>query len=303
MKGVAFTEKRLQQWLKEDGGVVVQTKRDEFRCVVEVCHNDATEPQFVTFTSASGKPLYNLDQFADEFIFLSRKYGLTKFDCGVMVNESFDITRSVLRSSTKPYLLKGNAFYKLKKDSPDTTLRAKFYLYDLPGIAWTYDGRRLTMSCMARESEWFATPETWVIQADSYDDVEGACAAVQFTYAGLIEAGHEGAMLKRLNHFYRATRTTDWMKMKPEEEADGIITGFTDGLGKYAGQVGSVQVTFADGSTTSVSGMADAMRAAITAEPDYYLGKVLEVRYMMRDSQGGYRHPRWYRLHPDKDEL
>lgn len=36
MKGVAFTEKRLLQWLKEDGKVVVQTKRDEIRCTVVV---------------------------------------------------------------------------------------------------------------------------------------------------------------------------------------------------------------------------------------------------------------------------
>ena len=57
------------------------------------------------------------------------------------------------------------------------------------------------------------------------------------------------------------------------------------------------------GNLAVMRGMTDAVRQSLTAEPDYYLGKVLEVRYMMRDSQGGYRHPRWYRLHPDKDEL
>ena len=295
MKGVSFTEKRLLHWLKEDGGVVVQTKRDEFRCVVEVVGG------LVTFTSASGKPLYNLNQFAEEFIFLSGKYGLDKFDCGVSVNESFDLTRRTVRASKKEYLLKGNAYYRMAKGGPETTLRARFYFYDLPtSCAARYVGRRQTMAAMAKESEWFATPETWVVVPDGRNvfvsDVYGL-------YEQLVTGGHEGAMLKRLEHAYKASRTTDWMKMKPEEEADGIITGFTPGQGKFADMVGSVNVRFADGSTTSVSGMTDAVRLALTTEPDYYIGKVLEVRYMMRDSQGGYRHPRWYRLHPDKDEL
>lgn len=295
MKGVPFTEKRLQQWLKEDGGVVIQTKRDEIRCVVEVL------PEGVTFTSASGKPLYNLYVFAEDFRFLAGKYMLTKFDCGVMVNDSFDITRSVVCSSKKPYDLKGTTFYPIKGGDGEQTYKARFYFYDLPtSCAATYADRRQTMAEMALESEWFATPETWVVVPDGRLVFD---ADVYGIYERLVEQGHEGAMLKRLDHEYQPRRTTDWMKMKPEEEADGIITGYNPGVGKFDGQVGSVQVTFADGSKTAVSGMTDAVRQALTAEPDYYIGKVLEVRYMMRDSQGGYRHPRWYRLHPDKDEL
>lgn len=294
MKGVPFTEKRLLQWLREDDFVIVQTKRDEIRVIVEVCHLDATEPQFVTFTSASGKPLYNLDCFADDFIFLANKYGISKFDCGICVNESFDWTRKVVRSSKKPYDLKGGTFYPMLQGGGETTLKGRFYFYDLPDLIANYSYRRIMMADMGRESEWFGIPETWLVTNSE---------AVHEVYEELVSRGFEGVMLKRINFDYQPKRTTDWMKMKPEEEADGIITGFTPGQGKYAGMVGSVNVRFEDGSTTSVSGMSDAVRAAITAESDYYIGKVLEVRYMMRDSQGGYRHPRWYRLHPDKDEL
>lgn len=66
MKGDAYCEKRLRKWLQEDGRVVVQTKRDEIRCLVEihVSHEETDDPEFrVTYTSASGKPLYNLGGF------------------------------------------------------------------------------------------------------------------------------------------------------------------------------------------------------------------------------------------------
>lgn len=294
MKGVPFTEKRLLQWLREDDFVIVQTKRDEIRVFVNVIMEGKDGLPDVYFTSASGKPLYNLDCFATDFIFLSNKYGIDVFDCGISVNESFEWTRKVVRSSKKPYDLKGCTFYPFINGGGETTLKGKFYFYDLPNLAASYEYRRIMMADMGREGEWFGIPETWVVpNAQGVHDV----------YDELVAKGFEGVMVKRLDFQYQPKRTTDWMKMKPEEEADGIITGYTPGQGKYAGMVGSVNVRFEDGSTTSVSGMTDAVRAAITAESDYYIGKVLEVRYMMRDSQGGYRHPRWYRLHPDKDEL
>lgn len=294
MKGIPFEDKRLVKWGGEDGAVIVQTKRDEIRVVVNVVMEGKDGLPDVYFTSASGKPLYNLDCFAVDFISLSNKYGIDTFDCGISVNESFDWTRKVVRSSKKPYDLKGTTFYPMPGGGGETTLKGKFYFYDLPELAASYEYRRIMMADMGREGEWFGIPETWVVRT---------AAEVYSIYEELVNKGFEGVMVKRLDFQYQPKRTTDWMKMKPEEEADGIITGFTPGQGKYAGMVGSVNVRFEDGSTTSVSGMTDAVRAAITAEPDYYLGKVLEVRYMMRDSQGGYRHPRWYRLHPDKDEL
>lgn len=294
MKGIPYEEKRVLKWLDEDGKVIVQTKRDEIRVIVDVVMEGKDGLPDVYFTSASGKPLYNLDCFAVDFIALENKYGISKFDCGICVNESFDWTRKVVRSSKKPYDLKGSTFYPMLQGGGETTLKGKFYLYDLPDLAASYDYRRIMMADIGREAEWFGIPETWVVFT---------AAEVNSTYEELVAKGFEGVMVKRFDFEYKPKRTTDWMKMKPEEEADGIITGYTPGLGKYAGMAGSVNVRFADGSTTSVSGMTDAVRAAITAEPDYYIGKVLEVRYMMRDSQGGYRHPRWYRLHPDKDEL
>ena len=46
--------------------------------------------------------------------------------------------------------------------------------------------------------------------------------------------------------------------------------------------------------------MDDSTRKNISEYPQNYLGEVLRVPYMMRDSQGGYRHPRWGGLHEDK---
>lgn len=300
MKGVSFTEKRLIQWLKGDGFVWVQPKRDEIRCVVTI-HEDL-DGAWVEYTSAQGKPLYNLSQFDDMWLSLAKQQGVTVFDTGISVNENFDITRRVARSSTVTFDLTGEVpailwGEKPTKKNPDGViyysglLKARFWLYDLPECGNPFEVRHTGMVRMAAGSEYLAVPETYRrTTVDSVDVKYGHC----------IDAGLEGVMIKRADFQYKYGRSTDWMKMKPEEEKDGIITGFTEGQGKFNGLIGSATIDFGDGSSTSVSGMDDATRLDMSRNPDKYIGRVARIPYMQRDSQGGYRHPRWGGLHEDK---
>lgn len=300
MKGVAYTQKRLEQWLKEDGIVFAQPKRDEIRCMVQV-YTDGVFGS-VTFTSASGKPLYNLESFSDEFLALAKQYGIYQFDCGVLINNSFDITRRVVRSSKNKYDTSGLYSVTIWEKKPTAKregvvfyeggLDTAFYLYDLPNTGYTYSERIEMMDLMETNTPWLLFhPVTSVVHT-----VEKA----ERLYEHYTSQGLEGLMLKRLNFKYTFGRSSDWMKMKPENEKDGFITGFTEGKGKFEGLIGSVEINFGDGTNTSVSGMDDEMRLLLTQNKEQYLGRVVRVPYMERDTQGGYRHPRWGGFHEDK---
>ncbi|WVX92042.1 putative ATP-dependent DNA ligase [Aeromonas phage phiA014L] len=317
MKGVKYTLARLKKWLKEDGSVWVDIKRDEFRTLVTI------EDGGVHYGSASGKTEhYNIPHELDTvFLNLCAKWGLTVFDCGFMVNNSFDLTRRTLTAKNKSYDLTGGTHHNIidkvtKKQREegmcDTMvhsgpLRLEVFLYDLPekndlpymlpyGICG--QTRRDLMQTLCYDAmEWLRTTDGALVKKPEHLDVLFDDAVMQ---------GHEGLMAKRLGYKWVAGRTSDWMKVKPEDERDGVIVGWNPGTPgtEFEGLVGSVIVEFVDGSRASCSGMDLPTRHDMT---DYfvskYLGKIAEVHYMQRDSQGGYRHPNFYRLHPEKTDI
>ncbi|UQT03818.1 DNA ligase [Serratia phage vB_SmaP-Kaonashi] len=294
MKGVKYTLKRLRQWLKEDGKVILQTKRDEIRCMVKVSPSTG----IVTYTSAQGKPLHNLSCFDKMWNHIALVTDLTEFDTGICVNDSFELTKRTVRASKKQYDLSGGEIHTIQDKKTgfyfSGTLTGVFYLYDLPTYRAEYSKRRKLMAELMHRNGSLAVPETYV--ATTEEEVDSH-------YAAMVAAGFEGSMVKRWDFEYVYGRTIAWMKLKPEEERDGEITGFTQGKGEFEGLIGSVEIRFADGSTTSCSGFSLALRRDFTESPERYIGRIVEVRFMERDSQGGYRHPRFYRFHPDKTTL
>lgn len=317
-KGIPYEEKRLRQWLEEDGKVVLQVKRDEIRCVVEIHEvwDDAQEnitTRAVTYTSASGKPLYNLGCFDKHWLDFSKRTGHRKIDCGVSINDSFDLTRRTVMAKTKQYDLSGNTANTIagekKKDPPHYVgpLQAMFWLYDIIDHYGTYEDRRRAMAKYALDfPEFLVCPETFVIESGNSDtvipkcEIDRAVAEVESHFQQALDCKHEGLMIKRFYHFWEPRRTTNWMKMKPEAEVDVRITGFIPGKGEFAGLVGSLTAEAEDGSTVDFSGFTLELRRAISADFESYLGRWCEVQYMQRDAQGGYRHPRFFRFHPDK---
>lgn len=106
----------------------------------------------------------------------------------------------------------------------------------------------------------------------------------------------EGYVLKNGN-------LLDWHKLKPAPTIDLIICGYVpaDFAGKYAGQIGSLVVSTAEGCEVGfVSGMNDEQRLEFTSNKSLYIGKVCEVGYQKMDSNGRLRHPRFIQLRDDK---
>lgn len=115
----------------------------------------------------------------------------------------------------------------------------------------------------------------------------------------LIGHGIEGIIVKNKTAPYvfdgRPNKT--WYKVKAAVTMDMIVSGYTEGAGKYEGLIGAVEFSRmgADGKLVRVgrcSGMTDELRREISADKDKYLGRVIEVKSNELVGSKEYRSPR-----------
>ncbi|USD66661.1 DNA ligase [Vibrio sp. SCSIO 43136] len=99
----------------------------------------------------------------------------------------------------------------------------------------------------------------------------------------------EGVMLRAINTPYIHGRSEALLKLKPYQDAEATVIGYTQGKGKYQGQVGALIVQTEDGTEFNLgSGLSDEMRQ----EP-LPIGTVITYRF------NGYTHkglPKFARL-------
>lgn len=274
--------------------VIVEPKVDEIRVHVirEVGERDSLQ-----FLSYAGKPLHNLERYAAALCTVMRAHAVFELDCGVEVNGNFNDSYRWVRSSTG-----------IPANLQDAAVR--WHLYDFParGFAEDYEARKAELEDMARRLRLLGVVAGTL-------PAELACSPEQVTalYLHYRELGYEGAMVKRTHFTYaRGKRTDDWLKYKPENDADGIIEGFEEAIcgkdqpelglrvGDPLGRIGSVHVRMEDGSTASPHGIPHGLGKEMKEHPEKFLGQWCEFNYMERDRQGGYRHPTWYRLREAK---
>lgn len=120
-------------------------------------------------------------------------------------------------------------------------------------------------------------------------------------------AGGEGLILKHVGGVYQeGKRAKSWIKVKAVETADGVITGFTPGEGKYQDTIGAIVIgQYREGNLvniTKISGMTDELRYRLGSNKQEFVGKVVEFAYQNKTDKS-YRHPRFKRFRPDKDPV
>lgn len=282
MKGTKYRDRKH----KLQFPVYVEAKIDEIRCHVKrkTFHLfGAPDVDTVEFLSYAEKPLHNLDSFAEQFLALMDAHNLDELDTGVLVNGNFNDSYRWTRSSkNKP------------KDLNEDMVQ--FTLYDLPGDPRAYSYRR--DSCRIITAgwpgiKWHVIPS---VLADSHDGINEC-------YLLFRDWGHEGAMVKEATSLYERDKCDRWQKLKPEEDADGIIIGFTEAVseaGVPLGRVGSVKVRVEDGSIAQPSGIAHELGREMFEHPERFLNLWCEFKYMERDRDGGYRHPIFHRIREAK---
>ncbi|QQO14796.1 ATP-dependent DNA ligase [Bradyrhizobium diazoefficiens] len=103
------------------------------------------------------------------------------------------------------------------------------------------------------------------------------------------DLGYEGVVLRQGDH---------WIKVKPAETHDVLITGFAEGKGKHGGRLGFV--TTVKGAVGA--GFSDSERETLWAEAKArtLVGQVIEVSCLELTADRKFRHPFFVRMRPDK---
>lgn len=263
----------------------VEIKHDEIRCRVIV----DLEWRDVQFLSYAEKPLHNMERFAADWVEIARSTGYTEFDTGFEANKNFNDSYRWVRSS------KG-----LPPDLEDVP--TAFLLFDLPQLTDTPFEQRMVerhrVAVLAAEIDFnlFQPAGSWAHEEESVDKM--------FNVAR--ERGFEGLMIKSLSHTYEPGKRIDgWLKMKPENDADGIITALHEAHdvdGEPLGRIGSVMIAV-NGETESWAtphGIAHELGREMYHHPEKFIGQWAEFKFMERDRQGGYRHPTFSRIREAK---
>jgi ATP-dependent DNA ligase len=88
----------------------------------------------------------------------------------------------------------------------------------------------------------------------------------QAHYQEMLAAGEEGTMLKDQDSLWESKRSKKILKLKSEFTGDLIVTGFIEGTGKLAGNLGSLEMTTSCGKcVASMSGFTLKLRSEIYA--------------------------------------
>lgn len=138
------------------------------------------------------------------------------------------------------------------------------------------------------EIEWQAA-ESYEV----YDMVE-----LQQLYEKKREEGHEGLIVKDPMCIYKRGKKSGWWKLKPLEEADGIIQGVnwgTEGLANE-GKVIGFSVLLESGCVVDANNISRELMDEFTANvkehgEDYYNGWACQIGYMEQTPTGNLRHP------------
>ena len=127
-------------------------------------------------------------------------------------------------------------------------------------------------------------------------------------YEKVINEGEEGLVIDIADASYVRAKGTSMFKMKPEVSGDFKVVDVIEGKGKDAGRLGAFVIEYKDNTVHVGSGLTDAIREEVWANPDEYIGKLIEVVYFgeTKDEKTGLasiRLPRFKRFRHDKTDV
>lgn len=165
--------------------------------------------------------------------------------------------------------------------------RVKFMVFDLPDHGGTFDQRVEIMQGLAAKDIPWLQPVAQFRVADT--------AELVMRLQVLVAMGSEGLMLHHQDALYRSGRSQDLLKYKLHDDAEARVVGYTQGQGKYTGQVGALIVEREDGRRFRLgSGLSDAARVAPPP-----VGTWVTYRYNGFTSSGLPRFARFLRVRKD----
>lgn len=176
----------------------------------------------------------------------------------------------------------------VRKAQPvDAEWRAVRYMaFELPGAEGSFAERAQRLREIAGQTAW----ESFVA-VDQRPVADRA--ALQRRLAATIALGGEGLVLHRADAPYQAGRIDALMKLKPEMDTEAVVVAHRAGQGRYAGQLGALEVRASNGRRFLIgTGFSDAQRR----DPPP-IGSVVTYRYRDLTSSGLPRFASFLRVH------
>ena len=130
----------------------------------------------------------------------------------------------------------------------------RFMVFDAPAAPGSFTERlpAITQFVAAVEQPWVQATPQW-IETDE--------TRLMAHMERIVRDGGEGLMLHKGSAVYRSGRSDDVLKLKPYEDAEAQVVGYTPGRGKYLGMTGALLVRTAEGIAFKLgSGLSDAQR-------------------------------------------
>lgn len=175
-----------------------------------------------------------------------------------------------------------------QQNPQDALWRTVHYLvFDAPGLAGPFGARSQAVRSAidAARLPWL----TWVEQFRLEE-----ATALQAQLEAVVRAGGEGLVLHRADALWRAGRSDDLFKLKPESDDEAQVMGYQPGKGRHAGLTGALLVRTPDGVQFELgSGLSDAHRR----QPPQ-LGSWVTYRYRDRTPSGVPRFATFVRVRP-----
>jgi DNA ligase 1 len=132
--------------------------------------------------------------------------------------------------------------------------RVSYQVFELPGGEGSFESRAAQLQAIVKQVNW---PQ---LQAPSQFRVKDE-AQLKAKLDALVKAGGEGLMLHRADAAYLTGRSDVLLKFKPVQDAEATVIAHVAGKGKYAGQLGALQVRTEEGHVFKLgTGLSDEQR-------------------------------------------
>lgn len=192
-----------------------------------------------------------------------------------------DGARMLRDKKGKPVARSGKPLYNLEnvdKAIGDAEIYKDNWETSMGLVRSSVNGKPVTKDCVY---QLWPTPDPRLILG-SYENP--TAEFLEKLLESQVKLGYEGLMVRQ---------GTRYLKVKPKETADVMITGVQPGTGKHEGRMGALITDHGKVGT----GFTDLQR-----EEEWKVGDIIEAEYMEMTKGLKMRHPRYLHRRPDKTE-
>ncbi|WWT40882.1 DNA ligase [Klebsiella phage 175006] len=324
-KAVSFVRSAIEKALETSGYLIADTKHDGVRG--NICVDNTANAAWLSRVSKTIPALEHLNGFDQRWQKLL-KDDRWIFPDGFMLDGElmvkgvdFNTGSGLLRTkwlketnwmySTKDGVVKGK-----KEPFELDTKQLKVALYDIIPLDIIESGDDYNVMTLLRlehvkvalpvlqdhfpEVEWCLSESHEVYDMDELDAL----------YRQKREEGHEGLVVKDPRGIYKRGKKSGWWKLKPENEADGVVVGLNWGTPGLAneGKVIGFEVLLESGRVVSANNISQALIEEFTKRVKEYTtecnaneagcwymnpyeGWACQIKYMEETPDGSLRHP------------